>query len=494
MSLFSRSPYLPLTLLFLLLLNISCRKKEHETLEPNHNLHQVSFNFSNFQSEIQPFNSNPLTKSGNKETDENNHPEGSELLGYVNFNNKSFEPNYNYNGFLKVGHQLFNKKALQFVPNPNNTANKNNFAFKADSLIRLWLDFDQTKIHEIDRIEFDLLSMDEQQKNIYLEFMADRTVYRDLGMLMELPTESNPVRTLKTYTINFPKRFNQNKKETSISLEMRDPVTKGFYIKNLKNWHHVIDNIRVYGKRKKPSNPNYNDLPYFIFKKKTGEVVQKGTFDLSVDNKELLLELPNGAYYNVILFHDSPKKLILPSDFKNKDQLYVSQFFDDKYGRSFAALDSFELKENVEKKVTLKRLYSMVTLDFTDMQDLDNIKKVKVKPITAAYFWKPFNTKLETMVPDNSPNQLEFEQDFNVNKEVSFNHFIGFTDVNLPVQYEIEVWDNKKVIRKLNLKSQIKNNVKLIFKGPLYPTGLSTGFFEIIIDESWGDQKVVEFS
>ena len=313
-------------------------------------------------------------------------------------------------------------------------------------------------------------------------------------MFIELAPESSTIRTLKTYSINFPQFLNKNKKQSSISLEMRDPVTKGFYIKNLKNWHHIIDNIRVYGKRKKPTNPNYKDLPYFIFKKKTGEVVQKGTFDLSVDNKELLLELPNGAYYNVILFHDSPKKLILPSDFKNKDQLYVSQFFDDKYGRSFAALDSFELKENVEKKVTLKRLYSMVTLDFTDMQDLDNIKKVKVKPITAAYFWKPFNTMLETKLTENISSQLEFEQDFNVNKEISFNHFIGFTDVNLPVQYEIEVWDNKKVIRKLNLKSQIKNNVKLIFKGPLYPTGLSTGFFEIIIDESWGDQKVVEFS
>lgn len=494
MSLFSRSPYLPLTLLFLLLLNISCRKKEHETLEPNHNLHQVSFNFSNFQSEIQPFNSNPLTKSGSSESDENNHPERSELLAYINFNNKSFEPSYNYYGFFKIIHLLSNKKALQFVTNPNNTANKNNYAFKADSLITLWFEFDQTKIHEIHRLEFDFLSMDEQQKSIYMAFLADRTEYRSLDTLMDLVSGSNPIRQLKTYSINFPKRLNQNKKQTSIALQMKHPDTKDNFVKNLEKWHHLIDNIRVYGKRKKPSNPNYNDLPYYIFKKKTGELVKKGSFDLSTDNKELLMELPNGNYYNVILLHDSPKKLILPSDIKNKDQFYVSQLVDDKYGRSFAALDSFELKENVEKKVTLKRLYSMVTLDFTDMQDLDNIKKVKVKPITAAYFWKPFNTKLETMVPDNSPNQLEFEQDFNVNKEVSFNHFIGFTDVNLPVQYEIEVWDNKKVIRKLNLKSQIKNNVKLIFKGPLYPTGLSTGFFEIIIDESWGDQKVVEFS
>jgi hypothetical protein len=39
----------------------------------------------------------------------------------------------------------------------------------------------------------------------------------------------------------------------------------------------------------------------------------------------------------------------------------------------------------------------------------------------------------------------------------------------------------------------VKNNVKLIFKGDLYPSGMVNKIFEIIIDEEWDDTKIVEF-
>ena len=493
MSLLCRSLRFLLAFLIPTLLCFSCKRKDHEAPQPDNGLHQVSFNFSNFQSEIQSYHSAPSTKSVQNDATLNLHPDQFELLGNFDMNKKSLEATYDYDKVFKIDVMLGQNESEQFVNNPSNPADKDNFVYTAKDLARMSFYINLKKIHELDRLEFDLLSTDGNQKYFFVQFL-DQNNYpiRNSDRLIEIVPNSNASKQLQTYNIPIPKELKGNDKAT-IKIWMRDPVTNNPYVEDPYKHAHYIDNIKFYGRAKERSKPNLSDLPYFIFKKKTGELVKKGSFDLSQNNKEQLVELPYGSYYNLILFHDSPKKLLMPTDIKNKDQIFIGHTFEDKFGRSFAAIDSFDLKENVEKLVKLKRLYSLVTLNFNDIRDLKEIKKVTVRPITAPYFWKPFNLKVDTKNLEEPTKPLEFEQDFNLNKEISFSHFLGLSDKELPVQYEIEVWDKSKVIRKFRLKSNIKNNVKLIFKGPLYPSGFSTGFFEVIIDETWDANKVVVF-
>ncbi len=493
MSLLCRSFRFLLAFLIPTLLCFSCKRKDHEAPQPDNGLHQVSFNFSNFQSEIQSYHSAPSTKSVQNDATLNLHPDQFEVLGYFDMNKKSLEPTYDYDQVFKIEVIAGLENSGQFVNDPSKPAYKDNFVYTVKGLSRFSFKIDLTKIHELDRLEFDLLSTDGNQKYFFVQFL-DQNNYpiRNSDRLIEIVPNSNASKQLQTYNIPIPKELKGNDK-TIVNIWMKDPVTNHPYVEDPYKHAHYIDNIKFYGRAKERSKPNLSDLPYFIFKKKTGELVKKGSFDLSQNNKEQLVELPYGSYYNLILFHDSPKKLLMPTDIKNKDQIFIGHTFEDKFGRSFAAIDSFDLKENVEKLVKLKRLYSLVTLNFNDIRDLKEIKKVTVRPITAPYFWKPFNLKVDTKNLEEPTKPLEFEQDFNLNKEISFSHFLGLSDKELPVQYEIEVWDKSKVIRKFRLKSNIKNNVKLIFKGPLYPSGFSTGFFEVIIDETWDANKVVVF-
>ncbi|WP_313191453.1 hypothetical protein [Sphingobacterium sp.] len=493
MNLFCRSLRFLLAFLIPTLLCFSCKRKDHEAPQPDNGLHQVSFNFSNFQSEIQSYHSAPSTKSAQNDTLLNLHPDQFELLGNFDMNKKSLEPTYEYDKVFKMYVFTSLDSTKHFVNNPSKPADKDNYVFTLKALAWIEIKINLTKIHELDRIEFDLLSTDENQKYFYIQFLdqKDDSIVGS-SRLIDIVPHSNASKQLQTYNIQIPKELKGNDKAT-IKILMKDPVNHTPYVEELVKHAHYIDNIKFYGRAKERSKPNLSDLPYFIFKKKTGELVKNGSFDLSQNNKEQLVELPYGSYYNLILFHDSPKKLLMPADIKNKDQIFIGHSFDDKFARSFAAIDSFDLKENVEKQVKLKRLYSLVTLNFSDIRDLKEIKKVTVRPITAPYFWKPFNIKVDTKILEEPTKPMEFEQDFNLNREISFSHFLGLSDKELPVQYEIEVWDKSKVIRKFRLKSNIKNNVKLIFKGPLYPSGFSTGFFEVIIDETWDANKVVVF-
>jgi len=135
----------------------------------------------------------------------------------------------------------------------------------------------------------------------------------------------------------------------------------------------------------------------------------------------------------------------------------------------------------------------MVTLDFTDLRDLSEIKKIIVKPMMAPIRWSPFNPNLEIIIPKSEDNVIEFVQNFHIHKEISFNQFIGMSSDEIPLHYEFEVWDDTKMVRKFRLNAAVKNNVKLIFRGDLYPSGMVNKIFEIIIDEEWDDTKIIEF-
>src|SRR5690606_29800003 len=102
MSLLCRSLRFLLTFLIPTLLCFSCKRKDHEAPQPDNGLHQVSFNFSNFQSEIQSYHSAPSTKSLQNDATLNLHPDQFEVLGYFDMNKKSLEPTYDYDQVFKI--------------------------------------------------------------------------------------------------------------------------------------------------------------------------------------------------------------------------------------------------------------------------------------------------------------------------------------------------------------------------------------------------------
>jgi len=491
MNVFNRYSKICLLIVCSIILSISCVKKDPLIKEGDKELKQINFTFENFEREIQSFQSPISTKSNQSTTKFIPHPERSELLMLVDFDDATLKPS-----FLKKGLTYkddFNKgthRNLKFVPALNSISTSKDLNLELSPLISILVHVELGGDVVVDRVEADISVGEGSSRDGYARFYFDDVMNYGEDTLFTLKAENYPYKKMETVEIRVPKRSKPYKK-FSIYFNFQELSANSG--KDRQYWKHRFDNLKIYGKYN--TQPKYKiiGLPYYIFNKKSGELVNKGSLTINNTTRNLMLELPEGTYYSALIYNESNEDLILNKEVKKKDEFFVGTFFQDKHARSFGVLDSFELKHNLEKKITFKRLYSLVTLDFNDFRDLSPIKKVKIKPIGKTYFWTPFNPLLDVPIPSNYRGELEFVQNFNINKEISFNHFLGLTGRELPVNYEIEVWDDTKAFRTFRLSANVKNNVKLIFKGSLYPSGLSNKLYEIIIDEAWAGTKVVEY-
>lgn len=470
----------------------SCKKKEVAMPFEEGPLKKVTFNFTNFQSEIKPFHSSIKTRSGNVSDEQKVHPEQPELLVLYDFNKKDLYAKISrYFTYLNIIAIIKTSDVVKFINNPF-SRQKDDHILEIKGQTYFGIAFNPSDEIHMERIEMDI-STKSPQKSFAIYIEKDDAIMRESIQKFKQKTDDSNNSRFETITYNFPNSA-QGNNMLRLYVDTREQLGKGE--KFVEGVEIKVDNIRFYGKPKKKAEikSKLNQMPYFIFDKKKGDLVNKGTFSPKTDNEQLMVELPLGNYYNIMLYHESNEPLVLPETIKNKDDFYTATSFSDKFARSFGVVDSFELKENMSKPITLKRLYSLVTFNFRDIRDLSDVSKIKIKPISPNYFWKPFNPKLEGKFPIGNSNEIEFEQDFNVDKEVVFSHFLGHTDVELPVNYEVEVWSKTRILRKFKLFSKVKNNIKLNFVGNLYPTGFSNRVFEVIIDEKWAGTKTILFN
>lgn len=470
----------------------SCKKKEALMPFEKGPLKKVTFNFSNFQSEIKPFHTSIKTRSGNASDEQKFHPEQDELLAFFDFNNQDLKPKVTrYLKDVRIGSIPFPSSVVKFVTDPF-YLQKDDYLMHITDYSFFGIDFYSSKNLHIDRIEMDIRTKS-PYKSFFTYFEKNNDFVNETTLSHKQITDNSAGKKFETVTIKVPNSV-QGDNLIRLFVDLREKARVGSHI--LYNSEMIVNNVRIYGRmiKKEPLESKLNQMPYFIFDKKKGDLVNKGTFTPKTDNEQLMLELPLGEYYNIMLYHESNEPLVLPDNIKNKEGFFSATLFKDKFARSFGAVDSFELKENILKPITLKRLYSLVTFNFKDLRDLSAVSKIKIKPISPNYFWKPFNPNIEGKIPLGNTNEIEFKQDFNIEREVVFSHFLGETDKELPVNYEIEVWGETKILRKFKLFSKIKNNIKLNFVGNLYPSGFSNRVFEVIIDEKWAGTKTILFN
>ncbi len=477
---------------FLFLFN-SCNKTHDPEIDPGkQKLQNVTFSFENFKKEIKPFDS-PVLNAPPENTHTTN-PEKSELIGYFSFDNENLNPDYNKGELVSMNTRPDQSSFLKFVPHVKSLSDKTNKILEVKGVKEVLLYIKTNNLAELDRVEFDFGASQKSIDGFDLAYQYPNNSQAIVETKsFKLKPESIKNKTMETYQLFF-----QNGREFKTGLIYvmikfdGEIQNKGNYNKQ-EDWINWFDNIRIYGKLKNPPKPKIVQLPYFIFNKKNAELVQQGNFIPTEKNKDLLLELPIGSYDYVMIYNEGADELFFPNQVKKKEDFSVTSLFKNRYARSFAVQDSFELKESLERKVNLKRLYSQITIDFNDIRNLSDIKNIKIKPLNEPYFWRPFNPLAVATLSNTISNEIVFEQDFNLHREISFNHFMGFSTEELPISYEIEVNGKEKLIRKFRLNAKIKNNVRLLFKGPIYPSGIANKFFEILIDEKWNETKVIEF-
>lgn len=490
--LLSKSSSIIFAMITFLLMVYACRKSNEPAVEDKKpELQKVSFSFDNFQTEIKPFDFRISTKSSGNTFQP--HPESSELLYFLSFDKRNYTPDYSQKDQFTFRTKTKAGGAEILVPVNTGSENTVDWRLQLKDVENIRIQIPARNLSQIDRLEFDFGSNEPHIDGLVAEyFYVFSSPQADGQEIFMLSPESIRESKMETFRFNIPKgRLTNQEFQILLSFNKKE-VLKDRTLQN-KDWSLWVDNFRIYGKPKTQVQPKIIQLPYFIFNKTSGELMDNGNFIPSAQNRDLLLELPTGSYYNVMVYNEGDQELMVPNNLKHKDQLQLTSSFNNRNSRIFATVDSFELKESMEKKVILKRLYSLITLDFTDIRNLSNLKSIKVKPLVEPYFWSPFFPALPAKTTESVANEIIFEQDFNLNREISFSHFLGFPEQEVPVSYEIEVFEEERMIRRFRLNTKLKNNVRLAFSGPIYPTGVANQYFEVEIDETWTDDKRIEF-
>ena len=190
------------------------------------------------------------------------------------------------------------------------------------------------------------------------------------------------------------------------------------------------------------------------------------------------------------VINSSNDDLIIAPDIGKASDIYISNPFSNKDAEIFGYKGTLEVSGNMSVNIVLQRLYSQVKVEFTD-QDLSAVKKIVLNQLHEPFFYSPFATGLLNPILDQSA--IEIEDDFQSNKQVIFNQFMGLLNENKPVNYILNVIGDAGVLQSFELSSSIKNNIQLVFRGNLLEGAPNNVAFQITINENWDGENEVSF-
>lgn len=90
-------------------------------------------------------------------------------------------------------------------------------------------------------------------------------------------------------------------------------------------------------------------------------------------------------------------------------------------------------------------------------------------------------------------SSVEVEDDFQLNKQIVFNQFMGLLSETKPIQYSVEVYDDTGIIKTFGLSSALKNNIPLVFIGKLLDDVVYGVGFQITKNENWDNENEIAF-
>lgn len=247
-----------------------------------------------------------------------------------------------------------------------------------------------------------------------------------------------------------------------------------------------MDNVKIMGTTDQSVLPD--KLYYHIFDANTKLLVKTGTLNAK---EKFNVALSKGTYYLSLLSKNSGTPLMIPASVTDLRSLSVSNTFSEQSAVVFAVRDTFDVTESLERVLTMGRIYSEVKFECTDTEGLDLVDSIQIKQQHNAFLYYPF----ATVVDEKSDNTtLSVIPNFtNNSKTFVFNQFMGDVPENKMVKYELRIFRKGELARTFALSSEIRNNVQLLFKGKLLDGISENPDFQVIKNEKWRDNVVVEY-
>ncbi|WP_343537003.1 hypothetical protein AB3466_21600 [Sphingobacterium thalpophilum] len=456
----------------------SCKKNTKLPDESIEKTHAVKFKIKDFETVVTPLK----TQSGHSKLAANSQNDNKEqLLYHWDFDNSSAAPTAALDDAALIDYNN-GKTDYGFVAGWPNTGKAISFKGAKEILIKI----PASGIRALSQLSFDANSSGTGPRALVLSYSTDRgNTFRPLTDTLHYPID---LTTTAKFSITQSLAAVELSATASYWLKIalfegNRPVGNSY---NENTGTFKMDNLKIIGATDESILPS--KLYYHIFDAGTKMLVKSG----SLSAKESFdVALPTGAYYFSLIVKNSTDPLIFPSTINDIRSLAVSNPFHEQLAEIFAARDTFEVKESIDRVLTVNRIYSEIKFESLDSEDLSRIDSIHIRQLHAAFQYYPFasaaNDKQDQTV-------LRLVPGFSVtNKTFRFHQFMGDIAQDVPIKYELTLFKDGAAVRVFELGSAIRNNVQILFRGKLLEgVGASQGF-QVVKNEKWRDAVVVDY-
>lgn len=475
-----------LSFYFIILLAVAACKKEGSVDDQNENLHAVQFKISGFTSEsiVLKSSSPPIgTQSANPVS---NYVEG--YLYFWSFNNESLAPDIAYQTVKApeiVSHgtssYITGYKFEEYPPGKS-------LSIKAANEVLIKMSIQGAE--QITQFAFDTGSSDTGPKDFEIYYSINEgETYEVLQIENQFGnTKTSGAKQSYVYELS-SKNIAATNLWFKIIPKAGDRGEEGSaYSESTGTWR--FDNIRLVGMASSSGGGGTIDkLHYYLFHKTKPEVVVTGTIKYE-EVSGLKLNLPEGKYSICFVSNTSNRDLILTSN-PTLSNFYVGNHFSNSNADIFGYYGELEVDGETDHEVKLRRLFSQIKLEFTDASDLSVISKIRISQQHEPFFFAPFNSNMTNPILDQS--DVEIIGDFQQNKYLVFNQFMGEQTLAVPIKYSISLLGTNGVLRTFQLQSTLTQNMQLVFRGNLLVDVDPIGTFQIQRDMDWSGQQEETF-
>lgn len=474
-----------LSFIFIFILAISCKKDSYVD-EENELVYPVNFTFTNFKSSTSFLKTASLKNQFRAANSvPANYSEG--FIYFWSFNNETLVPDVKYFKSANPSITYNNGKQITygagFAFEGYTAGRAANFVGPSEILLK----FPIKDVLSLSRLGFDMTgsAMGPKDFDLYYSFDEGDT-YHILAMQNQFGNLAGNGKNSFTYNLE---DLEIQGTELWIRINPKEGNREGGSAYSSTSGTLRIDNLHLVGISPTSTDEfTINKLYYYLYNKENGQGFQGVNDDLT--NLDLQLELPEGEYDVFFVINSSNDDLIIAPDIGKAPDIYISNPFSNKDAEIFGYKGTLEVSGNMSVNIVLQRLYSQVKVEFTD-QDLSAVKKIVLNQLHEPFFYSPFATGLLNPILDQSA--IEIEDDFQSNKQVIFNQFMGLLNENKPVNYILNVIGDAGVLQSFELSSSLKNNIQLVFRGNLLEGAPNNVAFQITKNENWDGENEVSF-
>lgn len=484
-----------LSFCFIVLLAVSC-EKDRSSDEQNENLQSVTFKVSGFSNAVSPLKTAAAkinAKASNNPSATQNYVEGN--LYFWSFNESKLEPD--------IAYQTAEKPSITYLKGVNIDERIPNLvgsgykyedyaaggAISCDGPSEILIKMPIQGTDQITQFGFDAGSSGTGPKDFELYYSIDE------GKTYEVIQLENQFGDTKASTKNSYNYQLSDKNIVGSQLWFKFIPKEGTRGEgstfNPTSGTFRFDNIRLVGlAQHSQAGSSINKLHYFLFHKDKPELIVTGAVGYE-EASNFTLNLAKGRYSICFISNESTKDLLLPEN-PTLSSFYVGNTFANASASIFGYVGELEVTDGTaESQISLQRLFSQVKLEFTDAVDLSVISKIGISQQHDPFFYAPFNPQLANPILDQT--DIDITANFNTNKQLVFNQFMGVKPTAVPVKYTVVVYSSTGVLRNFQLESILKNNMQLVFRGNLLDQSSSNGKFQVSKQMDWDGQKEGEF-